>query len=148
MNLREITPEEASRILNEHDDSVYVDVRTPSEFRAGRPRSAINIPVAFPDPASGRMQLNPEFLDVVQSVVPKDKDVILGCRSGQRSAAAQELLQQIGYERTANVAGGFSGKTDPTGQVLVEGWSTLGLPVERGDGGAGSYADLQNTTRR
>lgn len=146
MTLREVTPEQANRLMSEQH-YLYVDVRTPAEFQAGRPAHSINIPVALPNPTTGRMQLNPEFLNVVEAVVPKDSQVIVGCRSGHRSAMAEKMMHEAGYEHTANMLGGFSGKTDPTGQVLTEGWSTLGLPVERGDAGADGYAALQERVK-
>lgn len=142
MTLREVTPEEANQLMSEQR-YLYVDVRTPAEFQAGRPAHSINIPVALPNPTTGRMQLNPEFLDVVEAVVPKDSQVIVGCRSGHRSAMAQKLMHEAGYEHTANMLGGFSGDSDPTGHVLTEGWSTLGLPVARGDTGANGYAAIK-----
>ena len=38
---------------------------------------------------------------------PKDKDLLIFCRSGKRSMAVSNLLIQNGYERVFNVVGGF-----------------------------------------
>jgi len=40
--------------------------------------------------------------------VPRDRDVLLICRSGNRSGSAQRQLQQLGYQRVFNVAGGMN----------------------------------------
>lgn len=142
MELPEINPEEAKKRLDSDAGYVYLDVRTPAEFQAGRPAGAMNIPVGEMNPVTGSMDLNPKFLEVVTANLAKDAKVIVGCRSGARSAAAQELMHQAGYTNTVNMSGGFAGKSDATGQVLVEGWSTLGYPTDRGDAGDAGYAAL------
>ncbi len=144
MELPAINPEEAKGLLDSDSGYIYLDVRTQSEFQAGRPVGAINIPVAEINPASGGMELNDRFIDVVAAHIAKDAKVIVGCRTGSRSAAAQELMQQAGYTTTFNMLGGFLGKTDSTGQVLAEGWSSLGYPSERGDAGDAGYAALSS----
>jgi len=147
MALRSVTAQEADQLLGSGDGYVYLDVRTPAEFQAGRPPGAINIPVAQVN-ARGQMELNDSFLSVVAANIAQGTNVLLGCRTGQRSAIAQEMLHQAGYTNTANVEGGFSGITDAMGHVVQEGWSTLGLPVERGDAGASSYHELQKKAKQ
>jgi rhodanese-related sulfurtransferase len=39
--------------------------------------------------------------------VPKDQEVVIICRSGNRSAQARDLLLQAGYENVTSVAGGI-----------------------------------------
>lgn len=141
MNIHEITPEEARRKLDA-GEYIYLDVRTVPEFAAGHAVTAINIPVAEINPALGRMELNPHFVRVVEAGIPKDAKVIVGCKSGQRSAAAIEILQQAGYRNLVNLAGGFGGVIDSTGQVVQEGWSTMGYPIERGQKEGTSYESL------
>lgn len=144
VELPAINPEEARRLLESDSGYIYLDVRTPAEFQPGRPAGAINIPIATPNPTTGDMELNDAFLIVATAHIPKAAKVIVGCRSGQRSAKAQELMHQAGYTNTVNMRGGFSGSADATGQVLVEGWSTLGYPVERGEAGDAGYEALSS----
>ncbi len=146
MALNSVTPQKAKHLLERGEGYVYLDVRTPAEFQEGRPAGAVNIPVAQPN-ANGQMELNGSFLSVVSANIAQDTNLILGCRSGGRSALAQEILQQAGYANTVNMECGFHGKTDPAGQVLEEGWSTLGLPVERGDAGASGYDELKKKAK-
>ena len=67
---------------------LLVDVRTPEEYASGHIPTAINIPV---DEISSR---------------PPTKDlsalIVVYCRSGNRSGAAQRALQGMGYTNVVN----------------------------------------------
>ncbi len=147
MSITQVTPEEAKRLLDS-GGYVYLDVRTVPEFVAGHPPSAYNVPVAEPNPATGQMEVNPRFLSVVQGALPPGTALVVGCRTGGRSAMACEMLADVGYKNLRNMEGGFAGTTDSTGQIVQEGWSTLGQPIERGDGGKKSYATLTARTSK
>ncbi|MBS1144940.1 MAG: hypothetical protein H6R14_2346 [Proteobacteria bacterium] len=62
----------------------------------------------------------------------KDATIILMCRSGDRSAKAQDRLTQAGYTKVYGIAEGFEGDTAKegakTGQRAVNGWKNAGLP--------------------
>ena len=62
----------------------------------------------------------------------KDATIILICRSGDRSAKAQDRLQMSGYTKVYGIAEGFEGdmaKEGPkTGQRAVNGWKNANLP--------------------
>jgi rhodanese-related sulfurtransferase len=141
MALKDITPQRAHDILTTDSSAVYIDVRTEREFAAGHPQGAVNIPVAFPDPARG-MVMNADFVKVVESHFPRDKRIILGCQAGPRSTAAGGLLEQAGYQDLSNMIGGFGGMRDPMGNVMAPGWSSMGLPVSQDNGEGVSYRSL------
>jgi hydroxyacylglutathione hydrolase len=89
-------------------DALLVDVREPDEWRAGHVAGAAHIPLG--EIASRAVAL------------PKDREILLICRTGNRSAMAQERLEQAGVANVANVEGG-----------RLTGWSTASpLPRERG----------------
>ena len=71
------------------DGATLLDVRTPSEFSGGHVDGALNIPV---DAIADRLD-----------EVPRDKAVVVYCRSGMRSARAAGILKSEGYERVHNV---------------------------------------------
>jgi hypothetical protein len=50
---------------------------------------------------------NNDFLAQVQSQIPKDQGVIVGCQKGLRSLAAAEQLSRAGYKKIAWINGGF-----------------------------------------
>lgn len=74
--------------------ALYVDVRNPSELNEGYAPEAINIPLGV------------ELKNRINEL-PKDKDLLIYCRSGRRSEAATKFLMDNGYERVYNVLGGF-----------------------------------------
>ena len=145
MNVQQITPDEAKRVLDS-GGYVYLDVRTVPEFVNGHPPTAMNIPVAEVNPATARMEMNEKFVGVVQANIPADTLLIVGCKTGGRSAAACDLLAKAGYKNLRNMVGGFGGVVDPSGQILQEGWSTLGYPIERGEGEERGYETLSART--
>lgn len=63
--------------------ALLVDVRTPAEFDEGHVEGAVNIPV--------------QELATRLSEVPRDKEVVVYCRSGGRSANATDILAEAGY---------------------------------------------------
>ncbi len=129
--MREVTPQEAKRLLDAGEGYIYVDVRTPEEFQAGRPAGSVNVPVMLINPATGEKELNDGFLDAVAGHVEKDRNVVLGCRTGQRSGLAQRMMYEAGYSKTVNMLGGFAGISDETGRVVHDGWSTLSYPIDK-----------------
>jgi len=147
MAVKEITPQEAHDTLTNDPSAIYIDVRTPPEFEAGHPQGAVNVPVAFPNPARGRVVMNEDFVRVVESHFAKEKKIIVGCQAGPRSNAAAGLLEQAGYEDVSNVIGGFGGMRDSMGRVIAPGWADAGLPVSQDNGEGVSYESLSAKLR-
>ena len=141
MAIKEVTPQQTHDTLTADSSAVYIDVRTEREFANGHPAGAVNIPVAFPDPARGMMS-NADFVKVVEANFAHDKKIIVGCQAGPRSNAAANLLQQAGYQDISNMLGGFGGMRDPMGRVIAPGWAASGLPVSSDNGEEVSYASL------
>lgn len=137
-----MTPEQVKALADGGDQFIYLDVRTTTEFLDGHPPDAWNIPVALVDPATSGMVMNGEFLSVVEANIPKETRVIVGCRSGRRSAKAQTLMEAAGYTRVSNMLGGFVGGNDSSTGAAVAGWSRSGYPIQRGDGDEHGYAAL------
>jgi rhodanese-related sulfurtransferase len=130
MEIKRIAPEEAKELLDSNSGYVYLDVRTVPEFDAGHVPGAKNIPVVEPD-ASGRMQLNPRFVEIVEKNCGKEPKCITGCQKGGRSIKAAELLLRAGFPHVLDMRGGFGGETDELGRITFPGWSLRGLPTTR-----------------
>ncbi len=141
MTIPQRSPEQAHELLRQ--GYCYIDVRTEPEFASGHPATAVNIPVAVPDPHTGQMVINRDFLSVVEAHFPKDAKIILGCQSGGRSQHAAELLTRAGYAQVVNMQGGFGGARDQTGRTLVPGWRECGLPICEECGVNDAYAALR-----
>ena len=71
--------------------AVIVDVRSPEEFAGGSYPGAKNIPV--------------QVIGSRLSEIPRDKPVVVFCRSGARSSAAAATLKQAGYTDVTNAGG-------------------------------------------
>ena len=139
--IRQILPAEANGILKSGEDAVYLDVRTEQEFAAGHPEGALNIPILFRGP--GGPSPNPDFLAVVEKVLPKSKTILCGCQTGGRSQMAAEALAGAGYRLVSNVEGGYGGKRDQTGRAIIPGWRESGLPVATRPAEGATYAELK-----
>jgi rhodanese-related sulfurtransferase len=74
---------------------VIIDVREPHEYKAGHMLGSINIPMS-----AFRQRLDE---------IPKDVNVYLHCRSGQRSYNVIRALQHLGYDNLYNISGSFLG---------------------------------------
>ena len=88
---------QAHDILTNDTSVVYIDVRTEREFANGHPQGAVNIPVAFPDPARG-MMVNSDFVKVVEANFPREKKIIVGCQAGPRSTAASVCCNRRAFK--------------------------------------------------
>src|SRR5215813_1750107 len=126
--MKEVSPQEAYDLMQSDPEYIYLDVRSVPEFEAGHAAGAINIPLLNFVPGAG-MTPNPDFVTVVEGALPKDAKLVIGCKTGGRSARACDLMTQMGYKNVANVRGGFVGVIDNTGRVTEPGWSMLNLPL-------------------
>jgi rhodanese-related sulfurtransferase len=123
-------------------DHTYVDVRSTGEFAAGHPSGAVNVPLLEPDPDTGQMTPNPDFVRVMQANFPPDARLLIGCMVGGRSQRAAQMLEAFGYSNVSNVRGGFGGARDVMGQPIDPGWEESGLPVEAGEPDGRSFQAL------
>ena len=126
--MKELNAQEALDLMQKDPDYIYLDVRSVPEFEAGHPPKAINIPIAHLTPGAG-MSPNSDFTAVVEAALPKNAKLLIGCKSGGRSARACEIMTQLGYTDVANVRGGFVGAMDNFRRVTEPGWSMLNLPT-------------------
>ena len=105
-----ITSPELHTLLESPTAPRVIDVRTPAEFETSHIAGSYNVPLDVVD------QLGTE----VARRLDGDHDVVLVCRSGQRSTKAQALLRNAGLS---------------SGRVLENGitdWEGQGFAVDRG----------------
>jgi rhodanese-related sulfurtransferase len=138
-NISRFSPQESQKLIEEQGYT-YVDVRTEGEYSAGHPKGALNVPVMLAGPAG--MSPNPDFVRVMSGLFAKDAKIVVGCRSGQRSMRAAEMLASAGFTGVVDQRAGFEGPKDPAGRPIEPGWAACGLPVENATAG-GSYAELK-----
>lgn len=121
-----VSPAEADRLVRE-EGYAYVDVRSVPEFEAGHPAGAYNIPFLHKTPTG--MQPNPDFTTVMTSVFSKEAKLVLGCRSGNRSLRAAEILLRVGFVDVVDQRAGLAGARDAFGQLQESGWVAAGLEM-------------------
>ena len=146
MPIQQITPIEAKEILDRDPEALYVDVRSALEFVNGHPAGAINIPVMHS--RGGSMIPNLDFQKVAESILPKDKKLIVGCMAGGRSQKACQFLEQAGFKNLSNMMGGFGGGMNPKTGESVKGWKDSGLPVSQENGEGVSYDSLASKAKK
>ena len=92
-----LTQEDWTEKLQADNNAVILDVRTEDEWNDGIIPNAINI-----DIYKGQ-----GFIYQVEEL-DKSKNYYVYCRSGGRSAQACGIMNQMGFETTYNLMGGFS----------------------------------------
>ena len=100
----EIDSEALSAELERGGDLLLVDVREPDEYRVGSLPGAVSIPRGIIEPAADLRypKRHPELSQARQ------RRVVLYCATGGRSALACDVLQQMGFEDIASLAGGVA----------------------------------------
>ncbi len=103
--LAEIDPIELKRRLSKGDKPLILDVREPWEIAAASIAGTLNIPMG--DVPSRLSELDP------------DRETIVMCHHGVRSAQVARYLVHSGFERVLNLAGG------------IDAWSEIDPSVPR-----------------
>ncbi len=91
----EIYPDEVKARLSAGEDLIIVDVRQPEEHAEKNIPSAILIP----------LNTLPERISELEQY--KDREVIVYCKAGGRSARACEYMVQSGFVNPVNLIGGM-----------------------------------------
>jgi len=99
----EVTPEEAR--AKQKAGAVIVDVREPYELREGYIPGAVHIPL-------GSLPRRLKELD-------PSREIVIVCRSGNRSITAAQIMQQGGFPQVSSMAGGMIS------------WTRQRFPVQR-----------------
>jgi rhodanese-related sulfurtransferase len=81
-----------------------LDVRTPEEWNEFHAPNSTLIPL---DQLASRL-----------SEVPRDRQIVVVCRSGNRSQQGRDILLNAGFEQVASMAGGLNE------------WRANGFPIE------------------
>ena len=107
-NITEIFPWDLEERLNENPSLLLLDIREPYEFEAMHIKNSLNVPRGVLETAC---EWNYEET-VAQLVESRDKEIIVACRSGNRSVFVCEVMQQLGYKNVASLKTGLRGWSD------------------------------------
>ncbi|MEN3942374.1 rhodanese-like domain-containing protein [Prosthecobacter sp. SYSU 5D2] len=98
----QISPSQLKQLIA-NGECHLVDVREPVEHAEEHIREARLIPLGE--------------LEKRAAELPKDKPLVIHCRSGKRGTQAQEKLMKLGFGQVQNLEGG------------IQAWKAAGLPV-------------------
>ena len=92
--IRQVSVDRAKDMLDA-GGTYFLDLREEREYRAGHVPGAINIP-------RGWLEFR------IETLVPeRDADIVLYCRSGDRSSLGALTLGRMGYANAVNLDGGW-----------------------------------------
>jgi rhodanese-related sulfurtransferase len=142
-----LSAQEAHDMKKANGKVLLIDVRTPEELQYVGNAGAMldgNVPYILNDLSGYDEKLkhyknvpNSDFVTAVGEIVTKkggnkESEIILMCRSGDRSSKGASLLGKAGYSKVYSVVDGFEGDKakdgDTKGKRTVNGWKNADLP--------------------
>ena len=126
-HIREEFPWDVEARLEAPDPPLILDIREPAEFDAMRIRNSLNVPRGILESACEY-----GYEETVRELVEaRSREVVVVCRSGNRSALAAFTMQLMGYQRVASMKTGLRGWNDYE-LPLVNG-AEMTVPVDQAD---------------
>ena len=102
--IKELTPKQVLDRQGSGEALTFLDVRDLHEVNAVKIPGSIHV-------SRGNLETK------IEPQLPRDAHVIVYCANGNRSVFAADLLQQMGYEDVASMAGGIRAWSDAGGEV-------------------------------
>ena len=100
--IKTINADEAFKMVEDNNCNL-IDIREAQELeKTGSVENSLHI-------SRGMLEifLDPNSAFFQQSKIDQDKEMVLFCAGGVRSALAVKTLQNMGYKKTSHVEGGF-----------------------------------------
>ena len=100
--IKTITPEEALK-KNNNNECNLIDIRDANELeKEGRIENSIHMSRGLLE-----FSIHPESVLVKKEKLDLNKEIVLFCAAGGRSALAAKTLKEMGFEKVSHVDGGF-----------------------------------------
>ncbi|MDC0419668.1 rhodanese-like domain-containing protein [Candidatus Pelagibacter sp.] len=100
--IKTISAHDALKMVEDNNCNL-IDIRESNELEStGKVKNSVHIP-------RGKLEiyLDPNSALYQQGVLDKNKEIVLFCAGGVRSALAVKALKNMGYEKISHVEGGF-----------------------------------------
>ena len=106
--VKELFPWDLSEKLEAGERPMLLDIREPYEFDAMRIEDSVCVPRGILETACdwGYEETVPELVQA------RDKEIIIICRSGNRSIVAAHVMQLMGYQDVLSLKTGLRGWND------------------------------------
>jgi len=121
----EIMPWDLEERLRANPEVLLLDVREPYEFEAMHIAGSLNVPRGILESAC-EWDYEETEPDLVKA---RDREIVVVCRSGNRSVLAAHVLQAMGYSNVVSLQTGLRGWKDYD-QPLIDG---VGATVDLDD---------------
>jgi rhodanese-related sulfurtransferase len=107
-DVKEIMPWDLEEKLGEDNTPLLVDIREPYEYDAMHIKGSINVPRGILETACeyNYEETVPALADA------REQEIIVICRSGNRSVLACDRMQQMGYRNVISLKTGLRGWND------------------------------------
>ena len=100
--VKTISPEEALKLSSENKCNL-IDIRDEVELqKLGRIENSLHIPRGLLE-----FSIHPESAFVQNNQIDLNKETVLFCAAGGRSALAAKTLQEMGFKNISHIEGGF-----------------------------------------
>jgi rhodanese-related sulfurtransferase len=126
--IRELFPWDVESLMDTEPELLLLDVREPNEFETLHIRGSLNIPRGILETACeyGYEETEPVLASA------RDREIVVICRSGNRSALAALSMQVLGYQKVSSLKTG------------LKGWTDAELPLIDGDGNPVSVDEAED----
>lgn len=106
--VKEIMPWDLAQQLRRPQPPLLLDIREPYEFEALHIEGAINVPRGILESACDW-----DYDDTVPMLASgREREIVVICRSGNRSVLAAHTLQQMGFRKVVSLKTGVRGWND------------------------------------
>ena len=101
--IKTINADEALKMVEENNCNL-IDIRDASELEsAGKVENSVHVPRGVLE-----IYMDPNSALFKQGVLDQNKEMVLFCAGGVRSALAVKALKNMGYEKISHIEGGFA----------------------------------------
>ena len=111
--IKTITTDQAFDLFNDNNCNL-IDIREITELEStGRVDGANHIPRGMLE-----VYLDPNSPIFQNGQIDKNKEFVLFCAGGVRSALAVKSLKEMGYEKTSHIDGGFAAMSNSSFKII------------------------------
>ena len=111
--VKTITPEEAMKLNNENKCNL-IDIRDEVELQnLGSIENSFHIPRGLLE-----FSIHPESAYVQNNQLDLNKEIVLFCAAGGRSALAVKTLKEMGFKKVSHIEGGFGSMSNSGFKVI------------------------------
>lgn len=117
-DVEELFPWDLEEKISQKSDLILLDVREPQEFAALHIQGSLNVPRGVLEQACDW-----DYDETVPELAAgREREVIVICRSGNRSVLAAHTMQRMGFKKVASLKTG------------IKGWNDFEQPMFNADG--------------